>query len=359
MKTVRVVSVVVSYNPYQYGFFPACLEWLAKTKLGREDLRIEHQVIVVDNASADKAPQRIRQAFPGVEVIETGKNLGYAGGNNVGIREAIKRGAEYIAIVTQDVFVESDWLLNLVARAESEPKIGIVQPLIVLAQDPKKVNSIGNCIHFLGYGYADGYQLDRSSLPANASSRQFAYASGACLLLSAKAIEAVGSFDEEMWMYNEDEDLGWRMRLAGYKQVLETASVVRHQYEFSRSITKMYYMDRNRLLVALQNYHWATLVCLAPAFVGNEAASLVFALMGGWWREKLAVWRYFLRPASWRTLFGKRRLRQNQRQIKEKKVVAVFTGQILFQDVSNPIILYVANPLLSLYWRLVRALMFW
>lgn len=358
MKRVKVVSVIVSYNPYRYGFFPACLQDVTQTALQNDTLQIDHEIIVVDNASTDDAPALVKQHFPGVHLIETGSNLGYAGGNNVGIKEALKRGAEYVAIVTQDVFVQPDWLLQLVSTAQTYPGIGAVQPLILLAQQREKINSIGNKIHFLGYGYADGYGLHRAEM-MGMGIRPVAYASGACLLLSARAIADIGTFDEEMWMYNEDQDLGWRMWLGGYKQVLAPKSIVYHQYEFSRSITKMYYMDRNRLIVVLQNYHWATLLLVAPALFLNELASLAFALSGGWWREKLAVWRYFLQAKHWRLLLQKRRQRQQSRVASERSVVTAFTGKILFQDVRNPLVLYVGNPLLALYWGVVRRVIFW
>lgn len=358
MKRVKIVSVIVSYNPYRYGFFPACVQDLKKTVLQNDKYQIDHHILVVDNASTDEAPALVRQQFPGVEVIETGKNLGYAGGNNVGIKEALRRGTQYVAVVTQDVFVHPDWLLRLVDTAEAYPGIGAVQPLICLAQERDKINSIGNKIHFLGYGYADGYRLNRAEF-LGAGIKPVAYASGACLLLTARALSEVGLFDEEMWMYNEDEDLGWRMWLNGYKQVLAPKSVVYHQYEFSRSISKMYYMDRNRLLVLFQNYHWGTLLLIAPALLANELASLLFALVGGWWREKLAVWRYFLKAKHWRLLFEKRRLRQANRVMKERQIAAMFTGRILFQDIRNPLVLYVGNPLLAFYWAVVRRCIFW
>lgn len=357
MKTVKVVSVLVAYNPYRYGFFPACLNDLGQTVVKNERYEIDHDIIVVDNASADDTEALVRAQFPQMETIQTGKNLGYAGGNNVGIKEALKRGADYIAVVTQDVFVQPNWLLALVEAAETYPGIGAVQPLILLAQKRDKINSIGNATHFLGYGYAQGYGLSLDEYTAG--NRPVAYPSGACLLFSARALADVGLFDEEMWMYNEDQDLGWRLWLGGYKQILAPQSKVYHQYEFGRSISKMYYMDRNRLLVVLQNYHWATLLLVLPALLLNELASLGFALVGGWWREKLAVWKYFLRRKNWRLLLEKRRLRQGSRVAKERTIISMFTGRILFQDVRNPLVLYVGNPLLALYWAIVRRCVFW
>ena len=87
-------------------------------------------------------------------------------------------------------------------------------------------------------------------------------------------LKEVGLFDEEMWMYNEDQDLGWRVWLAGYKCVLAWDAVIYHKYEFSRSISKYYWMDRNRNLSIFKNYHFLTLILIFPAWLAMEANKL-------------------------------------------------------------------------------------
>ena len=162
-----------------------------------------------------------------------------------------------------------------------------------------------------------------------------------------------------MWMYNEDQDLGWRLALGGYKSVLAPNSRAYHQYEFSRSITKMYYMDRNRLIVIFQNYHLATLLLILPALILNEFAGLILAWRGKWIKEKLAVWKYFLQLKNWKLLREKRHLRQVHRQVKDKEIIRRFTGYILFQDVMNPVIKYLANPVLGIYFWVTKLIIFW
>lgn len=354
----KVVTVVVTYNAFSGGFFPKCLGHLRLVELENEDLSLEHEVIVVDSNSKDETPQLIKDTFPEVRLIASPENIGYAGGNNVGIREALKGGADYVAVVTQDVYVSPDWLLQAVAAAETEPSIGAVQPLLLLWPESELINSTGNQIHFLGYGFAGDYKLPREEYRSSQLS-DIPYFSGAIVLLSCKALREVGDFDEEMWMYNEDQDLGWRMWLHGYRNVLAPLSTAHHQYEFRRSIAKLYYMDRNRLLAVFQNYHWLTLFLIMPALLINELAGLLLALKGGWAKEKLKVWLYFLKVGSWNKLGEKRRLRQQTRAVSDRAIVQRFTGRILFQDFLSPLIKYVANPVLGLYWAIVSRLIIW
>jgi GT2 family glycosyltransferase len=188
---------------------------------------------------------------------------------------------------------------------------------------------------------------------------RIAYCSGAGVLLRASALKEIGLFDEELFLYHEDLDLGWRFRLAGYENVLAPNSVVYHKYEFSRSIAKWYWMERNRFLVLAKNYHVATLVLILPALIIMEFGLLAFSFRSGWWREKLKGYAYLARPHSWRTLRRKRREVQHRRCVSEKEIVRFFTGTVASQEVMNPILRYFANPIFQAYWNIVRRVIFW
>lgn len=335
-----------------------CLEHLSKLQLVNDRYRIEHSTIVVDSHSGDQTPSRIQQEFPNVQVIASQTNLGYTGGNNLGFKKAMEQGAEYIAVVTQDVYVKPDWLLHALDTAEKDPDIGVVQPLLLLYPEREKINSTGNAIHFLGYGYAGDYQMPLRNYNERFT-KEIPYFSGAIVLFRSKALQATGYFDADLWMYNEDQDLGWRMWLLGYKNVMAPFSRAYHQYEFSRSISKLYYMDRNRLIVILQNYKLATILLILPALVLNELAGLLLAWKGGWLKEKLKVWSYFLNPRHWLMIAKKRRSRQAHRTVDDKDIIHRFTGAILFQDVMNPVVKYIANPVLSLYFIVLKFIVRW
>lgn len=357
MKTVKAITTVVTYNPYKSGFFPTCIEKLLDSSLSDDYINIDHSIIIVDNSPDEAVSDRIERDFPGVQVYKPETNTGYAEGNNIGLQKAIRKGAEYAAVVTQDVYVERNWLLNSVKAIELDQQIAVVQPLLLLENKPGLINSTGNHIHFLGYGYAGDYLLPEEQAPK--IQQDIAYFSGAAVVFQVGALQETGLFDEEMWMYNEDQDLGWRFWLKGYRNVMDPAAKAYHHYEFAVRKSRIYYMDRNRVLVILQNYHWASLLILSPVILLNELGSLILAWRGEWLKEKLAVWKYFLRLKSWKLISRKRRLRQQGRSQREREVVKRFTGKILFQDVMNPFVQYIANPLLNLYWQIAKILIIW
>src|SRR6202171_5533946 len=100
-------------------------------------------VIVVDNGWADESVRRIREAAPGILVLETGSNLGFAGGNNVGIRHALARGADYIWLLSTDTDQDPPALGQLVRKAESNARLGEVGSVLVYADEPSKIQAWG------------------------------------------------------------------------------------------------------------------------------------------------------------------------------------------------------------------------
>jgi GT2 family glycosyltransferase len=183
--------------------------------------------------------------------------------------------------------------------------------------------------------------------------KNICYPSGAAVLFRAEVLQKVGLFDEEFWMYNEDQDMGWRIWLAGYKCVLAPEAVVYHKYEFSRSIEKYYWMDRNRILAMLKNYHWLSLIFILPAFIMMEIGLLLFSFKG-----KIKVWRYFLSVKNWRYIICARQASQNLRKIKDRDIVKMFSGKIWYQEIGDWK-LSIVNPIFSAYWKLVKTVIFW
>src|SRR5205823_6165678 len=129
----------------------------------------------------------------------------------------------------------------------------------------------------------------------------------AAVLLPRAALEEVGLFDETLWLYHEDLDLGWRLRLHGCRNLLTPLSVCRHHYEWARSTTKWYWLERNRWLVVLKNYRLATLLLLLPMMLLFELGLIALAVKGGWWCEKLRAMGTLLQPRTWTYLARERR----------------------------------------------------
>ena len=165
-------------------------------------------------------------------------------------------------------------------------------------------------------------------------------------------------FDEEFWMYNEDQDLGWRIWLSGLKCVLAPEAVVYHKYEFNRSIKKYYFLDRNRIIAMLKNYHFGSLILILPAFIVMEIGLIFFAFKNGWFFEKIKVYNYFLNLTNWRKIWALRKKVQKSRIIKDREIIKMFSGKIWYQEIGETR-LRIANVLFSAYWKIARAIIRW
>lgn len=363
--TPRVSIIIVSYNHARY--LRACFGSLDKIDYPRDRV----QVTLVDNKSSDDTVRlaqtelfdpSLQRTAGGLSarLVASEINTGFAGGNNLAMREAMEAGFDYVFLLNPDTEVEPVFLTEAVKMAESDPKIGAVQPLLLLHPDTDRVNSIGNAIHFLGFGYCQGYRekWNPARIP-ELDGRDIAYASGAGVLIRTDVLRRVGLFDETLFAYHEDLDLSWRLRLAGYRVVLASKSVVYHKYEFSRSIKKYYWMERNRYIVHAKNLKWGTLFLIAPAMILMEIGLWLFAFRSGWWREKIRVMAYLWNPAHWIQITQAHRQIQKTRVVPDRDIVKFFTAEISYQEIANPLLKYVGNPLLKLYWAIIRPLIRW
>jgi len=345
----RVLIVILVYNGAD--FLRDCLSSLANISYPKDNF----EVLIIDNASTDNSVDYLKNNWAEFKLIENKKNSGFAAGNNIGLQYGIDNGFDYVYLLNQDTVVKPDFLNEIMAVAETDPKIGAVQSKLLLYQDQGKINSLGNEIHYLGFAFAGGYQRPDQELAV----REIAYPSGASVLLRVEALKQIGLFNAEFFMYHEDADLGWRLWLSGWKVMLAPNSVVYHKYEFSRSIKKYYYMERNRYLVTLQNYKMATILLISPAWLIMDIAMFFYSFIGGWWREEFKVYAYFFDLRSWDKLIKVRKEVQNKRKIKDKEIIKRFVGRIEFQGIENPLLKYIANPAFNLYWQIAKRLVWW
>jgi GT2 family glycosyltransferase len=212
------------------------------------------ETICVDNGSTDGTPDAVAAEHPEVEVIRTGRNLGYAAGNNVGIRRALERGADWVLLLNQDVVVEPGIAEALAEAARARQDAGVLACKVLFAHDPERIEYAGAGFNaLLGYsGRQTGYgELDRGG----DGLRDVGRATGAAMAVSRRAIEAAGLLDEDLYMYVEDVDWCLRIRAAGAAVVFVPDARVRHSGgsdgRFGRtSPTTFYYVARNTLAVA-------------------------------------------------------------------------------------------------------------
>ena len=221
-----VVVLVLAWNGHDW--LPACLRALQAQQFGDR-----WAVLVVDNGSTDGSPDLVRTEFPDVALITNGTNLGFAGGNNVGIRALLDGTAsgidfvpDVVVLLNQDTEVAPDWLVNLVAPFEDNEQIGIVGCKLVFP-DGTLQHAGGTIVWPLatgthhGTGEADTGQYDYASAPD--------YVAAAAVAVHRRVWDTVGLFDEGFTpAYYEDTDLCYRARAAGFGIVYTPHAVVTH-----------------------------------------------------------------------------------------------------------------------------------
>ena len=212
------------------------------------------EVIVVDNASKVDEASIIAQRYPQVEIIRSNNNLGFAGGNNLGIKVAK---GKYIFLINNDTIFKEFNILPLIKRLEMSPTIGMVCPKILFAWGNNLIQFAGYTPlskitvrnQAIGYGKEDKGQYD---IP-----HPTPYAHGAAMLIKREVIEKVGLMPECYFLYYEELDWSMMFLRAGYKIWYEPACTIYHKESQSTrqgSPLRSYFMTRNRLLLVKRNW---------------------------------------------------------------------------------------------------------
>ncbi|MGQ9469595.1 MAG: glycosyltransferase family 2 protein [Nitrososphaerales archaeon] len=208
------------------------------------------EVIVVDNASSDGTSKLISENFSNVKIVRSERNLGYAGGNNLGIRNA--RG-DYVILLNDDTIVDPKFVSRLVEGMEAEPRATLGSCKIygmkgrVIQYAGGFINDKGYPI-MRGYGEEDNGQYDRLG--------EVEWASGACMIIRRECLEKIGLFDYSFFIYYEDTDLSFRARKAGYKVIYIPSTIIRHSGSTTTRRHWRYnvYGNRNRIRFLLKHF---------------------------------------------------------------------------------------------------------
>jgi GT2 family glycosyltransferase len=210
--------------------------------------------VCVDNGSDDGSPDAVAARFPHVELIRTGVNLGFSGGNNVGIRRALARGADWVLLLNNDAVADAGLPAALAAAAAERPDAGVLACKVFFADPPDVLMYAGGRVNLrLGYwGRQDGFgQRDDGRFD---TLRDVDRATGAAMAVSRAAIERAGLLDESLFAYAEDTEWCLRIREAGFGVVFVPDAKVWHVGSAStggmRSPTSIYYDTRNMIAVA-------------------------------------------------------------------------------------------------------------
>ncbi|MFS4416474.1 glycosyltransferase family 2 protein [Maribacter sp. 2307ULW6-5] len=211
------------------------------------------ETLIVDNGSPTTDPQMIKEGYPEIQLIISKENLGFAGGNNLALRQAK---GEYVLLLNNDTEVAPDFLDSLVSLMESDEKIGIASSKIRYFHEDNVIQYAGipalNPITSRGGSDGDK-EVDHGQ---HDKVKQTHYAHGACMMIRASVLRELGLLYEGYFLYYEEYDFAERVRQAGYSIYYQPNSTIWHKESIStgkNSPLKTYYLNRNRVLFLRRN----------------------------------------------------------------------------------------------------------
>jgi len=221
----------------------------------------DFELLLVDNASTDGAPQAAVEVDSSIKLIEPGGNTGFAGGNNLAARRARGR---WLVLLNPDAYPHSDWLAQLAAGADRNPGLRSFASLQMVADAPGMLDGAGDAMSSAGMPFRGGYH--RQDMDKVFEGEVFS-ACGAAMMIDRDLFLALGGFDERFFCYCEDVDLGYRLRLAGEPTLLIPDARVEHVGSATlgvRSDFALFHGTRNRLWLFVKNTPWPLLWLTAP-----------------------------------------------------------------------------------------------
>ncbi len=232
----------------------------------------DFEILLVDNASTDGAPQAAAVADPTIRFLQPGANLGFAAGNNLAARQARGR---WLVLLNPDAYAKPDWLAALIGGTERHPDVRCFTSLQMVADEPELMDGAGDVMTSAGIPFRGGYRRKR---PANLREGEVFSACGAATLIDRELFLFLGGFDERFFCYCEDVDLGYRLRLAGEATLLLPAAVVEHVGSAStgvRSDFAIFHGSRNRIWTFIKNTPPLLLWLTTPLHVAVTAGLLL------------------------------------------------------------------------------------
>jgi hypothetical protein len=285
------------------------------------------EILLIDNGCDDGSMAEVQHKFPDVRVIVAERNLGFAGGCNLGLHLAA---GKYALLFNDDAEATPDFLEPLVEIMESDPQVAACQPKIRSLEFPEKFDYAGANGGFLdvfGFPFCRGrifmtLEDDRGQYDERCD---LFWASGACCLLRLSALQQVGLLDVDFFAHMEEIDLNWRLHLAGYRVVSAPDSVVRHHAGSTLHPDKPYkiYLNhRNSLIMMMKNYSARNLLWVLPGRLLLDTVAFWYRVFHGDFRRALAIVRAGLHVIRhWRSIISRRRESQKYRRLSDRDLM--------------------------------------
>jgi len=300
-----VTVVIVNWNSGE--LLEKCLTCLSEQSYSPT------RILVIDNNSTDGSA-KLALSFSGVEVRSLGRNFGFAAANNKAFDECH---TEFVALLNPDAFLDSDWLEKLVKAAVSEPDVAAFGSRQMIYGSSDLLDGVGDAYHISGLMWRDRHGSQQQ--PTDLIQREIFTPCAAAVLYRRQAIVDVGGFDEDFFCYVEDVDLGFRLRLAGYKAMYVPDAVVHHVGSATtggqHSDFAVYHGHRNLVWTFVKNMPAVLFWMLLPLH-------LVMNLVTIAWFTSRGQGKVILR-AKWDAIKGLPRMWHKRREIQRRRVASV------------------------------------
>lgn len=323
--------IIVNYNGKH--FLHACITSVIR------DCGSRAEIIVVDNASVDGSVQFLRSTFPDVSVIESGMNLGFAGGNNLGVRHAA---CDLIILLNNDTVVHAGWFQGLL-DAVRDDDVACASSLIKTEGIPEWYYEMNGSVNFLGHNIMRVF-----SEPTD-----IFFAGGASMIFKRNLLGE--PFDEEYFVYAEDVYLGFRTRFLGLKVKHTNDSRLDHfgngtsKHQQSSFLT--FYQERNRILNVFSFFSVRTIFKVTPFLLMNCIGKIVASCIGMKYSFKGLMRAYGWFFLHLNSVLRKRSRLQSVRTVDEREVIRWMSGKLTNgESIPGKIV----NSIAVAYCRLVR-----
>ncbi len=292
MNTPLVHVLVINWNGLDH--LAACFETLVQSTY--QNVRF----VLIDNGSTDGSVEFVREHFGAdsrVEILEAGANLGWSGGNNLGIRNAMNAGADYVFLLNNDTATAPDAIALLVKAAEADSDVGALAPKMVLFDSPDIINSVGVECSIIGNGWDRG--LGRLDQPKWNRAGEVLGVCGGAMFIRCSALEHAGLLPDDFGIYLDDLDLSMRIWNAGYTIRSCPEACVRHKFsatmgEGARARQKYYLNTRNRFRLVLRNFPTRHAPMIVSSIIHGEAKAIGRAILDGEsWRVPAHIRAWF------------------------------------------------------------------
>jgi len=240
----KVFIIIVNWNGKK--ILATCLSSIIKA-----DLKNAPQIVVVDNNSTDGSQEMVRKSFPKTALLQNKTNLGWAGGNNVGIKYVLRKNAKYVLLLNNDVTIDKNTIPELISSFNKVKNIGIVGPKTYYDNKSKNIIAdAGGLIEknrFFGVNRGQG----EKDLGQYKGSFETDFISGSAMMVKSEVFEKVGFFDESFYLYYEDTDFCLRAKKCGYLSIITSKAIVYHKFGQTSKIGSPlhnYFTTRNHFL---------------------------------------------------------------------------------------------------------------